>query len=70
MKSRDYEIIESLIAEIQAWEPKTRKSSEYENLCTKVLNILFAADLALWSEQQKSNEDLYRFDLGVSQSMC
>ena len=62
-KPNDYEIIESLIAEIQAWEPKTRKSSEYENLCTKVLNILFAADLALWSEQQKSNEDLYRFDL-------
>ncbi len=56
-KLNDYEIIESLIMEIQDWEPKARKSSEYENLCTKVLNILFAADLALWSEQQKSNED-------------
>ncbi len=62
-KPNDNEIIEKLIAEIQGWKPKTRKSSEYENLCTKVLNILFAADLALWSEQQKSNEDLYRFDL-------
>ena len=62
-KLNDYEIIESLIMEIQDWEPKARKSSEYENLCTKVLNILFAADLALWNEQQKSNEDLYRFDL-------
>lgn len=62
-KLNDYEIIESLIVEIRDWEPKERKSSEYENLCTRVLNILFAADLALWSEQQKSNEDLYRFDL-------
>lgn len=62
-KPTDNEIIENLIEEIQGWEPKSRKSSEYEKLCIKVLNILFASDLALWSEQQKSNEDLYRFDL-------
>ena len=36
---------------------------EYEKFCTKVLKILFSNDLTLWREQQKSNDDLYRFDL-------
>lgn len=57
------EIIKELISEIKEWKPIEKKSGEYENLCYRVLNILFAPDLSLWKEQQKSNEDLYRFDL-------
>ena len=37
--------------------------SNYEKLCIKLLKNIFADDLALWKEQQKSNNDLYRFDL-------
>ena len=35
----------------------------YEVLCRKLLENVFSDDLALWREQQKSNDDLYRFDL-------
>lgn len=43
---------------------KANPSSEYEKLCTRVLQRLFSLDdLALWLEQAKSNDDLYRFDL-------
>lgn len=37
--------------------------SNYEKLCIELLKNIFADDLALWKEQQKSNNDLYRFDL-------
>lgn len=55
--------VENLISEIKFWKPNEKKSGEYENLCYRVLNVLFASDLTLWKEQQRSNEDLYRFDL-------
>lgn len=61
--SDDNIIAENLINEIQNWQAKKRKSSEYEDLCIRVLKNLFAADLSLWRDQQRSNEDLYRFDL-------
>lgn len=61
--SDDNMIAENLINEIQNWQAKKRKSSEYEDLCIRVLKNLFAADLSLWRDQQRSNEDLYRFDL-------
>ena len=41
----------------------TKRSIEYEKLCTRVLHRLFSDDLALWQPQAKSNNDLYRFDL-------
>ncbi len=64
----DYEIdektiIKGLIGEIHNWDSKIRTSYEYEHLCMRVLNSLFAADLGLWKDQQRSNEDLFRFDL-------
>lgn len=64
----DYEvdektIIKGLIGEIQNWDSKIKTSCEYENLCMRVLNSLFVADLGLWKDQQRSNEDLFRFDL-------
>ena len=35
----------------------------YENLCTEILNYLFDNELTLWHTQEKSNDNLYRFDL-------
>lgn len=59
----DNEKIKQLLVEVQHWDQGKRKSAEYEKLCTKVLKVLFSKDLTLWREQQKSNDDLYRFDL-------
>ena len=56
-------VTENLIKEVQNWEPNDRGSNEYEDLCIRVLRNLFAEDLGLWRDQQRSNEDLYRFDL-------
>lgn len=56
-------IIENLIKEVENWQVTERTSGEYEDLCIRVLKNLFVTDLGLWSEQQRSNEDLYRFDL-------
>jgi hypothetical protein len=38
-------------------------NTKYEKLCVEVLRLLFSDYLDIWSEQQKSNGDLYRFDL-------
>jgi hypothetical protein len=54
---RDY------INKLSSWEPKDNTFSDYENLCIDVLKTLFNDDLTLWKLQQKSNEDLFRFDL-------
>lgn len=59
----DNEKIEQLLQEVNDWEQDKKTSEEYEKICTKVLKILFSNDLTLWREQQKSNDDLYRFDL-------
>lgn len=56
-------VTENLIKEVQNWEPNDGESNGYEDLCIRVLKNLFAEDLGLWSDQQRSNEDLYRFDL-------
>lgn len=47
---------------ISNWE-NSNGNTEYENLCYETLNYLFDNELALWHRQQKSNADLYRFDL-------
>lgn len=47
---------------ISNWET-SNGNTEYENLCYETLNYLFDNELALWHRQQKSNADLYRFDL-------
>lgn len=59
----DNEKIRQLLQEVKDWDQDAKTSSEYEKLCTKVLKSLFSNDLTLWREQQKSNDDLYRFDL-------
>ena len=59
----DNERIKQLLQEVNDWEQDKKTSAEYEKFCTKVLKILFSNDLTLWREQQKSNDDIYRFDL-------
>lgn len=58
---------ESLLARISQWDSTSenarRESSEYETLCNDILQYLFNDELSLWYKQQKSNDDLYRFDL-------
>ena len=36
---------------------------KYEKFCADILKYLFNDTLSLWEEQQKSNDDLFRFDL-------
>lgn len=59
----DNDELRRLLLEVKNWEQDKRTSAEYEKFCTKVLRVLFSNDLTLWREQQKANDDLYRFDL-------
>lgn len=52
-----------LIQRLDSWDPKNTTSSAYERLCTDILIKVLADDLTLWREQQKSDADLFRFDL-------
>ena len=58
---------EILLKHISEWEVNSsnarRRSSEYEKLCYNILKYLFSDELSLWHTQQKSSDDLYRFDL-------
>lgn len=53
----------SLIKEMELCGAGKSLARAYEVLCVKLLENIFSEDLALWREQQKSNKDLYRFDL-------
>ena len=53
----------SLIKEMELCQAGRLTFTKYEKLCYKLLKNAFSDDLALWREQQKSNKDLYRFDL-------
>lgn len=48
---------------LSSWKPKENNFSNYEKLCIDVLKLLFNNDLILWKLQQKSNDNLFRFDL-------
>ncbi len=61
LQHNDY--TKSLIEEIKLCEAGKLKFRTYEKLCYKLLENIFSEDLALWKEQSKSNNDLYRFDL-------
>lgn len=37
--------------------------SKYEEVCIQILKYIFSDYLTLWRKQQRSNNDLYRFDL-------
>lgn len=53
----------SLIKEMKLCRSGKSFARSYEVLCHKLLENAFSEDLALWKEQKKSNNDLYRFDL-------
>lgn len=53
----------SLIKEIKMCKEGKTQFIVYEQLCNRILKNIFSEDLALWKEQSKSNNDLYRFDL-------
>ena len=53
----------ALINKLISWDSKEHNSSEYEELCTKVVKFLFSDELSLWKEQKRSNDNMYRFDL-------
>lgn len=55
--------IESLIKELDLCKSGKIFFSTYEDVCYRILELLFSEDLALWKKQEKSNNDLYRFDL-------
>lgn len=61
LQHNDY--TKSLIEEIKLCEAGKLKFRTYEQLCYKLLKNIFSEDLALWKEQSKSNNALYRFDL-------
>ena len=61
LRHNDY--TNSLIKEMDLCETGKPMSRTYEVLCHKLLENIFSEDLTLWREQQKSNKDLYRFDL-------
>ena len=44
-------------------EPGILQFREYEETCTDILQYVFGDYLTSWKKQQKSNKDLYRFDL-------
>lgn len=52
-----------LIKKLKSIQPGNRTSIIYESVCFDILNYLFADDLFNWKKQQKSNDDLYRFDV-------
>lgn len=61
LKHEDY--TKSLINEMNMCEAGKPMARTYEELCHKLLENIFSEDLALWREQQKSNNELYKFDL-------
>jgi len=54
---------DGIITELKMCEAGRDGFSRYEDLCEKALRNVFSEDLTLWSRQQKSNNELFRFDL-------
>lgn len=54
---------DSPISELKNWNNKEHTFVEYEDICIRALKQLFADELTLWGKQEKSNANLYRFDL-------
>lgn len=54
---------ENLIEELKNCERGKESFNTYENICIEILKSIFENDLCLWKKQEKSNKNLYRFDL-------
>jgi len=57
----DYE--EGLIEELELCQSGRNTFTEYEDVCYRILQSLFSEDLTLWKRQDRSNINLFRFDL-------
>lgn len=55
--------VKTLEQELKLCKKGKEGFKEYEEICTKILKYLFSNELTLWKSQEKSNKDLYRFDL-------
>lgn len=54
---------DKLIRKLQSWVPRNNAYTDYENLCVDVLKYLFDDELALWKVQERTYDNLYRYDL-------
>lgn len=54
---------EVLISELGKVKPGKKEWSEFEVKCTDILKYLFEFDLSLWNRQQRTDDELSRFDL-------
>lgn len=61
IKHNDYTRV--LIKEMELCEAGRGFATTYEKMCHRLLKNVFSGELDLWKEQQRSNSDLYRFDL-------
>ena len=52
-----------LVHKLQSWIPRDNDYTTYENLCVDVLKYLFDDELALWKVQERTYDNLYRYDL-------
>lgn len=52
-----------LVRKLQSWIPRDNDYTIYENLCVDVLKYLFDDELALWKVQERTHDNLYRYDL-------
>ena len=55
--------VKTLEQELRLCKKGKEGFKEYEEICTKILKYLFSDELTLWKSQERSNKDLYRFDL-------
>jgi hypothetical protein len=62
-QGKEQQWIDGMLTLLSDWDPEESGSVAYETICTGILKKLFADDLALWCEQRKANDGLFRFDL-------
>lgn len=57
------DIGKELKKELMQIRPGKEDAGKYEHICTEILKHVLGDYLSLWKTQEKSNADLYRFDL-------
>ena len=57
------DIPSTLLTELKDSDAGKEGAVEFEKLCYDVLKYIFSDDLSLWKTQERSNDNLYRFDL-------
>ena len=60
---KNIEKSEELIKKLEGIGPGRENFLDYEEICIEILKYLFLDDLALWKSQERTDEDLYRYDM-------